>query len=156
MTHTKDFLCQPTKIFYIRITKKRIAMLKIGDLKSGDLIVVDDEGIKREGTVVKVNYEENQALVDNGVQEFWYSPEEMHAVPLDEQQLIRLGFTREDLDGAVKYKKDSFRLVTPKKGDFSNVEMWWREDRRHFSFPLGVHELQNLHLSMTKVPLEMA
>jgi hypothetical protein len=131
-------------------------MLKIGDLKSGDIIVVDDEGIKREGTVVKINHEENQALVDNGVQEFWYSPEEMFAVPLDEQQLIRLGFTREDIEGAVKYKKDSFRLVTPKKGDFSNIEMWWREDRRHFSFPLGVHELQNLHLSMTKVPLDKA
>jgi hypothetical protein len=131
-------------------------MLKIGDLKSGDIIVVDDEGIKREGTVVKINHEENQALVDNGVQEFWYSPEEMYAVPLDESQLIRLGFTQEDVDGAVKYKKDSFRLVTPKKGDFSNIEMWWREDRRHFSFPLGVHELQNLHLAMTKVPLEMA
>jgi hypothetical protein len=131
-------------------------MLKIGDLKSGDIIVVDDEGIKREGTVVKINHEENQALVDNGVQEFWYSPEELHAVPLDESQLIRLGFTQEDVDGAVKYKKDSFRLVTPKKGDFSNIEMWWREDRRHFSFPLGVHELQNLHLAMTKVPLEMA
>jgi hypothetical protein len=131
-------------------------MLKIGDLKSGDIIVVNDEGIKREGTVVKINHEEHQALVDNGVQEFWYSPEEMYALPLDEQQLIRLGFTREDIEGAVKYKKDSFRLVTPKKGDFSNIEMWWREDRRHFSFALGVHELQNLHLSMTKVPLEKA
>lgn len=131
-------------------------MLKIGDLKSGDLIIVDDEGVKREGTVVRVSHEENQALVDNGVQEFWYSPEDMYAVPLDDDQLARLGFTREEVDGAVKYKKDSFRLVTPKKGDFSNIEMWWREDRRHFSFPLGVHELQNLHLSMTKVPLEKA
>jgi hypothetical protein len=130
-------------------------MLKIADLKPGDIIIVDDEGIKREGTVVKTNFEEGQALVDNGVQEFWYSPEEMHPVPLDEHQLTRLGFTKEDLDGAVKYKKDSFRLVTPRKGDFSHVEMWWREDRRHFDFPLGVHELQNLHLSMTKVPLEM-
>ncbi|HEX7903674.1 MAG TPA: hypothetical protein VF487_07335 [Chitinophagaceae bacterium] len=131
-------------------------MLKIGDLKPGDIIVVDDEGLKREGKVVSVSYEENQALVNNGVQEFWYSPEEMHPVPLDENQLLRLGFTKEETDGAVKYKRDSFRLVTPKKGDFSNVEMWWREDRRHFSFPLGVHELQNLHLSMTKVHLEMA
>ena len=131
-------------------------MLKIGDLKSGDLIIVDDEGVKREGTVVRVSHEENQALVDNGVQEFWYSPEDMYAMPLDDDQLARLGFTREEVDGAVKYKKDSFRLVTPKKGDFSNIEMWWREDRRHFSFPLGVHELQNLHLSMTKVPLEKA
>jgi hypothetical protein len=78
----------------------------------------------------------------------------MHAIPLDEIQLMRLGFTREEAEGGVKYKKDSFRLVTPVKGDFSNIEMWWREDRRHFSFPIGVHQLQNLHLDMTKVPLE--
>ena len=129
-------------------------MLKIGDLKSGDIIVVDDEGVKREGTVVSISHEENQALVNNGVQEFWYSPEAMYSVPLDENQLLKLGFTREETDGSVKYKKDSFRLVTAKKDDFSNVEMWWREDRRHFNFPLGVHELQNLHLSMTKVHLD--
>jgi hypothetical protein len=67
-----------------------------------------------------------------------------------------LGFTKEESDDTVKYKRDSFRLVTPKKGDFSNIEMWWREDRRHFSFPLGVHELQNLHLDMTKVHLDKA
>lgn len=131
-------------------------MLKITNLKEGDIIRVDDDGVMREGTVVRVSREEHQALVDNGVQEFWYSPEDMHAVPLDEPQLVRLGFTKEDADGGVKYKKDSFRLVTPQKGDFSNVEMWWREDRRHFSFPLSVHELQNLYLDMTKVHLDMA
>lgn len=116
--------------------------------------MVNDEGIMREGTVVEISHEENQALVDNGVQEFWYSPDEMTAVPLDEDQLMKLGFTKEEQDGAVKYKKDSFRLVTPRKGDFSNIEMWWREDKRHFSFPLHVHELQNLFLDMTKVHLE--
>ena len=131
-------------------------MLKIGHLKSGDIISVNDEGVIREGTVVQINREENQALVDNGVQEFWYSPEDMSPVPLDENQLLAFGFSREEIEGAVKYKKDSFRLVTPKKGDFSNVEMWWREDRRHFSFPLGVHELQNLHLDMTKIHLDKA
>lgn len=131
-------------------------MLKLGDLKQGDIISINDEGIKREGTVVRISNEEHKALVDNGVQEFWYSPEQLEALPLNEEQLLRLGFTKEDIGGSVKYKKDSFRLVTPKKGDFSNVEMWWREDRRHFSFPLGVHELQNLHLSMTKVHLELA
>jgi len=131
-------------------------MLKIGNLKAGDIIHVNDEGIIREGTVVSTSPEENQALVDNGVQEFWYSPVDMQAIPLDEEHLTKLGFTREDIDGMVKYKKDSFRLVTPKKGDFSNVEMWWREDRRHFSFPLGVHELQNLYHDMTKSHLELA
>lgn len=130
-------------------------MLKIGNLKSGDIIIVNDEGVMREGTVVTTSSEENQALVNNGIQEFWYSPENMTAVPLDENQLVKLGFSKEEVDDAVKYKKDSFRLVTPIKGDFSNVEMWWREDKRHFAFPLGVHELQNLHLDMTKTHLEM-
>ena len=131
-------------------------MLKIGHLKEGAIITVVDEGMARDGVVVKVSQEENQALVNNGVQEFWYTPEEMNSVPLDEEQLMKLGFAREEAEGSVKYKKDSFRLVTPKKDDFSNIEMWWREDRRHFSFPLGVHELQNLHYDMTKVHLDKA
>ena len=42
-------------------------MLKIGHLKSGDLIMVNDEGVVREGTVVEISHEENQALVNNGV-----------------------------------------------------------------------------------------
>lgn len=131
-------------------------MLKVNDLKAGDIIMVDDDGVMREGTVVSISHEENLALVDNGVQEFWYSSDEMYIIPLDEGQLMKLGFEREDIDGAVKYKKGVFRLVTPKKGDFSNIEMWYREDRRHFSFPLGVHELQNLHMDMSKIPLEKA
>jgi hypothetical protein len=142
-------------IFLYLVQQKRLAMLKIGHLKSGDLVMVNDEGVVREGTVVEISHEENQALVNNGVQDFWYSPAEMSAVPLDENQLTRLGFTREDLDGGVKYKRDSFRLITPTKGDFSNVEMWWREDRRHFHHPLQVHELQNLYLDMTKVHLDL-
>jgi hypothetical protein len=143
-------------IFFIFENQKRFVMLKINDLRSGGIITVDDEGVLREGTVVSTSPEENQALVDNGVQEFWYSPEEMHPIPLDEGQLMKLGFEKEEMDGAVKYKKGVFRLVTPKKGDFSNIEMWYREDRRHFSFPLGVHELQNLHMAMSKIPLEKA
>jgi hypothetical protein len=127
-------------------------MLKIGELKAGDIIRVNDEGVEREGTVVSISHEENQALVDNGVQEFWYTPEEMSAIPLDENQLKNLGFTKEESNGVVKYKKDSFRLIAP--GDFSHIEMWWREDRRHFNSRIGVHQLQNLHLQMTKVPLE--
>ncbi len=130
-------------------------MLKIGELKQGDIVRVMDEGVEREGVVVRISHEEHQALVDNGVQEFWYSPEDMSAVPLDESQLTKLGFEKQDHEGSVKYMKGAFRLVTPRKGDFSNVEMWYREDRRHFSFPLGVHQLQNLHLDMTKVPLEL-
>jgi hypothetical protein len=128
--------------------------LKLGELKQGDIIALNDDGIEREGTVVRVSHENHQALVNNGVQEFWYDMDEMHPIPLDENQLDLLGFTKEAVDGGMKYKKDSFRLVTPVKNDFSHVDMWWREDRRHFNVQLGVHQLQNLHLDMTKVPLE--
>ena len=129
-------------------------MLKLGELKSGDIVSLNDEGIAREGTVVRVSHENRQALVDNGVQEFWYDLSDIQPVPLDESQLLKLGFEKELVNGEVKYKRGSFRLVTHKQDDFSHIEMWWREDRRHFDFPLSVHDLQNLHLDMTKVPLE--
>jgi hypothetical protein len=137
------------------VKQNHLAMLKLTDLKQGDAVSINDQGIQRVGTVVKVSPENHQALIDNGIQEFWFGPEEMTAIPLDEEQLMRMGFTKESMDGGTKYKKDSFRLVTPRQGDFSNIDMWWREDKRHFNFPLGVHELQNLHLSMTKVQLQM-
>lgn len=129
-------------------------MLKLGELKSGDIVLLNDEGIDREGTVVRISHENRQALVDNGVQEFWYDLADIRPIPLDEDQLIKLGFEKEIVNGEVKYKKGSFRLLAHKPGDFSHIEMWWREDRRHFDFPLAVHDLQNLHLDMTKVPLE--
>lgn len=131
-------------------------MLKISGLKHGDIIMVDDEGVMREGVVVKLDHAEHLALVDNGIQEFWYDESEMNSMPVNEDSLLRLGFTKEDENEGVKYKKDSFRLVIPNKGDFSHMDMWWREDRRHFNVPLGVHDLQNLHLDMTKIPLEKA
>ncbi len=130
-------------------------MVKLGHLQSGDIVMVNDEGLMREGTVRHTNAEEQMALIDNGIQEFWYSPQDIYPVALDEEQLMKLGFEKEPIDGkAVKYKKGVFRLVTPVAGDFSKLDMWYREDNRHFHVPIAVHELQNLHSSMTKVPLE--
>ena len=130
-------------------------MVKIGHLQPGDIVMVNDEGLLREGTVIRTNAEEHMALVDNGIQEFWYSPQDIYPVALDEGHLMELGFEKETMDGnAIKYKKGAFRLVTPAAGDFSKVDMWYREDNRHFTIPIAVHELQNLHAQMTKVPLE--
>jgi hypothetical protein len=130
-------------------------MLKLGELKSGDIVRVNDDGVEREGTVVQISHEEHMALVDNGIQEFWYGPEEISPIMVDERQLLNLGFEKQHLNGeGIKYMKGAFRIVTPREGDFSNIEMWYREDRRHFGTPIGVHQLQNLHLEMTKVPLE--
>lgn len=132
-------------------------MVKLGQLQAGDIIMVNDEGLMREGTVISTNREENMALIDNGIQEFWYAPQDIYPVALDEQHLVELGFEKEQMDGnAVKYKKGAFRLVTPLAGDFSKIDMWYREDNRHFAIPIAVHELQNLHAQMTKIPLEKA
>ena len=129
-------------------------MVKLAQLQNSDIVMVNEEGLLKEGTVIETNHEENMILVDNGTQEFWYQPQDIFPLALDENQMIKFGFEKEPLDGAAKYKKGAFRLVTPRAGDFSKVEMWYREDRRHFNVPISVHELQNLHSSMTKVPLE--
>jgi hypothetical protein len=49
--------------------------------------------------------------------------------------------------------KGAFRVLLPQKDDFSQMEMWWREEHRFMHEPISVHELQNHHLQMTKVEL---
>lgn len=129
-------------------------MIKLGQLQQGDIVMVNDEGLMREGIVVGKDIAEHLIHVDNGIQEFWYHPQDLFPIALDEDQLMKFGFEKEAVNGGVKYKKGVFRLVIPQSGNFSEIEMWYREDRRHFNVPIAVHELQNLHMSMSKIPLE--
>ena len=129
-------------------------MLKLGELKEGDIVRIEDERVSREGTVVDISREEKQALINNGVQEFWFDLDQIYPVPLDDEQLTRLGFVKEVDGDSVKYMKGPFRIVIV-NNNFSDIEMWYREDRRHFNTPIGVHHLQNLYHNMTKVHLEM-
>ena len=130
-------------------------MLTINELKEGDIVHVQEEGIEREGVVVETSREENMALIDNGVQEFWYTPEQISPLPMTEERLVNLlGFEREEMPEGLKFKKGAFRVLVHDPGNYTNVEVWYREDHRHFNSPLYLHELQNHHLAMTKVPLE--
>ena len=130
-------------------------MVKISELKEGDVVHVLDEGIERVGTVVSTSGEQNLVLVDNGIQEFWFPPEQIVPVPLTEDQLINtLGFEKEVTPDGTKYSKGPFRVLVHDPGNFTELKVWYREDRRFFHHPIYVHELQNHHLQMTKVPLE--
>jgi len=129
-------------------------MVKVQELKQGDIVRIVQDTTEREGTVVEVSREENMVLIDNGIQEFWYTPEQIAAIPLTEKELFNLGFEREDVPEGAKYKKGPFRVLVHDPGNYTNLDIWYREDRRHFNHPIYVHELQNLHLQMTKVPLE--
>jgi hypothetical protein len=130
-------------------------MIKISDLKEGDVVRILDEGVERDGIITDVDREENQAKIDNGIQEFWYNPDQIVPVPMSEERLVNvLGFEREDVPEGVKFKKGAFRIIVKDPGNYTNIDLWYREDHRHFNHALYLHELQNLHLDMTKVHLE--
>lgn len=129
-------------------------MIKISELKFGDIVLAEYEGQQKEGMVKELNREDKEVCVETEVQEFWYSPENLYPVPLTDEQMKRLGFTKvENGDASVKYMKDSFRVLLPQKDNFSTMEIWWREDHRYLNKPIFVHELQNHYYQMTKVEL---
>ena len=129
-------------------------MIKFSDIKPGDIVMAEYEGQQRQGVVKDLNREDKEVCVETEVQEFWFKAEHLFPVPLDESQLTKLGFQKhENSDGSVKYIRDSFRVLLPHKDDFSSIEMWWREDRRHVHQPFYVHDLQNHYYQMTKVEL---
>lgn len=129
-------------------------MIKLSDIKTGDVVLAEYEGQQREGIVTDINREDKEVCVETGVQAFWYSPDRLYPIPLSEEQLLKLGFEKqENQDGPVKYMKGPFRVLISKKDDFSNLEIWYREDRRYLNHPIYVHELQNHYLQMTKVEL---
>jgi len=129
-------------------------MIRFQDLKIGDIIMAEFDNQWSEGEVAELNREDKEVCVRTDVQEFWYKPDELKGIPLSDQQLTKLNFQKElNGDGTIKYKKGAFRILLHKKDDFNEFEMWYREDRRHLKGPVFVHELQNLHLQMTKVEL---
>jgi hypothetical protein len=128
-------------------------MIRLNDLKPGDLVMAEYEGQKWEGVVKELNKEDKEVCIETSVQEFWFTPEDLYPIPLSDEQLRNLGFSRIDNGTGAKYMKDSFRIQLPVKDDFSNMEIWWREDRRQLTQPISVHELQNHYYKMTKVEL---
>ena len=116
--------------------------------------MVDFEGKMWTGEVTDLNRDEKQVCVETEVQGFWYEPEHVYPIPLNDEQLMRLNFIREEMeDGSVKYKKGAFRIVIPERDNFSSIDMWYREDIRRHPNVHYVHELQNQYLQMTKVHL---
>jgi hypothetical protein len=130
-------------------------MIKISELQQGNLVVASFEDVQREGIVKELNHEDKEICVETEVQQFWYQPADLYPVPLNDAQLVKLGFEKQDMGDQVKYLKGAFRVLVPKGGDFSDFEMWYREDRRHMKQPIAVHQFQNHYYQMTKVELNL-
>lgn len=129
-------------------------MIKINEAKIGDFVKGVYEGKEWEGEITRVNHDEKQIGVDTGIQEFFFDEAHLEPIPLSDEQMKKLRFHKDVAqDGTIKYSKDAFRMVIQSEGDFSNIDMWYREDRRHHPNIKYVHQLQNQFLDMTKVHL---
>jgi hypothetical protein len=129
-------------------------MIKLNDLKEGDFVVAVYEGQQTPGYVKELNREDKEVCITTDVQDFWFKPEALNPIPLNADQLHKLNFEAQAFeDGSVKYSKGPFRIFLPQKDNFSNFDMWYREDRRHLNQPISVHQLQNHYHDMTKVDL---
>ena len=129
-------------------------MIKFQDVKVGDYLMADNDGDILQGEVTSLNGDEKQVCVDTGTQEFWFETNQLRAIPLDDTQLTNLKFTKQqNEDGSVKYMKGAFRILFPSAGNFSTMEIWYRDERRHIMQPISVHQLQNHFHEMTKVHL---
>ena len=129
-------------------------MIQFHEIKVGDYLIADNDGDKKQGEVTNLNGNEKQVCVNTGAQDFWYETEQLSAIPLDDEQLAKLKFNREENeDGTVKYMKGAFRIKLPAKDNFSRFEIWYRDEHRQIMQPINVHQLQNHFYDMTKVHL---
>ncbi len=129
-------------------------MIKFNEIKVGDFLIADNDGDKKQGEVSNLNRDEKQVCVTTGEQDFWYETNQLSGIPLDESQLLKLKFHKQvNEDGTVKYSKGAFRMMIASDGDFSKIELWYRDERRHVMHPIDVHILQNHFYDMTKVYL---
>ena len=127
-------------------------MLKFNELKKGDHVIADSDGDKRRGEVQNLNGNEKQVCVDTGAQSFWFETDQLSGIPITEEELTNFKFHKQvNEDGTIKYLKGAFRMVIPKEGDFSRMEIWYRDEQRHITNPIDLHILQNHFYDMTKV-----
>ncbi|MFC4261998.1 hypothetical protein ACFOWM_03845 [Ferruginibacter yonginensis] len=129
-------------------------MIKLSELKQGGHIIAEHEGDKKRGEIVKINNADKQICINSGVQDFWFDMGKGHleAIPITDDELTNFKFHKlVNDDGTVKYMKGAFRILIPKEGDFSRMEIWYRDEQRHIMEPIPLHVLQNHFYEMTKV-----
>ncbi|HEY9340675.1 MAG TPA: hypothetical protein VIQ23_03775 [Hanamia sp.] len=129
-------------------------MIKFSELRKGDYVLAESDGQAWQGEVTDFNNDEKEIAVNNGVQEFYFKSEDLYPIPLDEEQLLKMKFQKHvNDDGSIKYMKGAFRIQTPDQDNFSNFEIWYRDEKRVIMQPIYLHQLQNHYEAMTKVHL---
>lgn len=132
-------------------------MISLHDLIVGDAVIVDNEGTRMEGEVVEINHEDKQICIATGEQEFWYSLDKLYAIPLDEEQLLKLKFRKEeattDNGSASTYIRGPFAVKLYHQGGQAMTLLSYRDEHRDIKGELTVNQLQNHYHGMTNFHL---
>ncbi|MBW8683928.1 hypothetical protein [Chitinophaga rhizophila] len=133
-------------------------MINLHDVKAGDTVLVEYEGRTVEGQVLEVNREDKQVCVLTGEQEFWYDLKDLYAIPLNEEQLLRLKFKKDESlsvnSGGEIYVRGPFsvKLHTLDGGPATRLD--YRDEHREIKGAITVNQLQNHYHEMTNFHLD--
>jgi hypothetical protein len=134
-------------------------MINLHDVKAGDTVLVAFEGNTVEGQVLEVNREDKQVCVQTGEQEFWYDLKDLYPIPLNEDQLLRLKFKKDDSlsvnGGGQIYVRGPFsvKLHTLDNGAPA-TRLDYRDEHREIKGSITVNQLQNHYQEMTNFHLD--
>ncbi|GAA3939273.1 hypothetical protein GO495_10675 [Chitinophaga oryziterrae] len=132
-------------------------MINLHDVKAGDTVLVDYEGNTVEGQVLEVNREDKQVCVQTGEQEFWYDLDALYAIPLNEDQLLKLKFKKEGTEngnGRI-YVRGPFSVKLYELGNGQPAtRLDYRDEHREIKESITVNQLQNHYHEMTNFHLE--
>lgn len=135
-------------------------MIKISEVKNGDIVNARFEDVINTGEVIQVDREERKALVSHGDQEFWYDTEDLSPVLFTIDSLATLGFI-ESSDPVIKgtgraFVKGPFILQFPDAANTDHIHLIYRDEHRDLKGPIFLHQLQNHYHSMTNFHLELS
>ena len=130
-------------------------MIKLSDLKEEDIVMVDFEGQMRTGDIIEISSGDKKVKVAHGENEFWYDFHDLHAVPIDADQLTELGFktVKEPASDGIIYERGPFSLQFVQKGTDRHALLHYRDETRHIHDLQFVHQLQHHYKGMTNFVL---
>jgi hypothetical protein len=129
-------------------------MLKLNEVREGDIVLADFEGQKRVGDVLEVSRGDKKARIAHGENEFWYDLHHIYAVPLEHEILAELGFQRTTAeDNLVVYERGPFSLQFVRDRNESFSLLHYRDETRHVHNMDFLHQLQHHYRAMTNFEL---
>ena len=135
-------------------------MINLHHLKSGDTVITNYGGVEKPGKILQVDHEDKKVLVatDDDTNEFWYDLDNLYAVPLDENTLLRLQFHLDEAqsgNGKGKlFVRGPFSVRFLEPGSSPLLQLHYRDETRNLVEPITLNELQNHYHAMTNFHLE--